>query len=482
MRPLNEVEFKYLSNVVDDLSAYAGQGYFVHFGETPKVGVNPRPFHSDPRGVYCYGVDWLLNNPKFYNAGSQYAVNRPYWSIIRLVSDQGIVLSKFKQADLEALADRNGFRDELTRFLEQSSLSLKTAPEALWAYLRNRTSSFPSVPINSEIKPLRGIDFIYDDGLGIIHQREANQIALFNPKAYKIVDSGVQANKQEAYHNNAVINIMKHLQLRYGGDLSWMKKSPKLVIDRGYTRFEVTVDKESSQPYMRIKMNWGRAEKRATIRFDEIEPSSNTFASLVGRIEDMFDLILRFGKAKRDLFFQPSIDPKEALQELRKVVGEGYSFETLIENDVKEVTVTATKEFKTPNGVSFLAVIACRINDDENDTRWIMRLAVNSHTVAQARVIPSNKYPHSKELGILIKKGAGELLRQTDWAHPSKDHESAFLRRFHYDSEYNEFIGWVVNSAGLRLLSQEYDEQVNQYRKLSDDDRSYLMREIKRVF
>jgi len=42
------------------LSKFNTDKYFVHFTQINKVGINPRPFHRDPIGIYLFPVKWVL--------------------------------------------------------------------------------------------------------------------------------------------------------------------------------------------------------------------------------------------------------------------------------------------------------------------------------------------------------------------------------------------------------------------------------------
>lgn len=464
MRELTEAEFRHKSNVYDQLAEYAGNGYFVHFGDSPKVGVKPQSFHSDPTGVYFYSLDWLLLHPRFYKEGSQFAVDRRYWTIAKLVSNNGIVFSELTYPKLEEIAERNNFQKWDIFIKTQKRIDPKNSPAlALWDYLKMHRKDAGN-------KPLVGIDFLYDDGLGIIHSREPNQLVVINPRAITTIAKGEQIPESDQ-SDYLITKVMKNIQLRYGGEITWHKKTPKLVIDRGYTKFLVTYEKERG-PSLRLKMNWGRAEKIVSIKRHDLEHGM-TFSEIMGKIEGLFDGVIRLGKAKKDLFFAPHLDPKQVLTKMRSLVTDGFTFETLIENERKEITVTAHRDIKI-DGVSLSTVVTCRISDDP---RWNVRVSVNSFPFAQS--LSMDSFPDD-----LATNAQQSVARLTETKKPSLESAGRgwYDRRFYNESDYREFIGWVAANCGIRDFSEEFKEEVIEYNSLRDDDKKYLAREIKRVF
>jgi len=75
----------------------ANRGRWIHFTNTPKLGVNVRSmWDSGPKGVYFYPVDYLLTKTDRMKDGLQYGFNFKYYFLCDLdLSKPGIVLDEF---------------------------------------------------------------------------------------------------------------------------------------------------------------------------------------------------------------------------------------------------------------------------------------------------------------------------------------------------------------------------------------------------
>lgn len=475
MRQLNEIEFQYTSPVVNEISRYAGKGLFIHFGQTPKLGVNlVSKTHNDPKGVYFYDLDWMLNEERFHK-GEQYATNYPYWTIVRLVSNNGIVMSKLTFDDLERLADKNGFKNWewaqfKTSYHENSERLPRKYPEAtmLMRYLRGQKN--PNLP-------LRGLDFLHDDGLGVIHSREANQMVIFNPRAIQVVATGQftppkkTRKDQLGGDKHMVMSVIGALQKKYGGEVTWLHKRPTLTIQSDNAKHAISYMGEGFNERLRIESYWGRAQKFDSIALDKM--SRLSMAQVMDFFVSMIDPINQLAALGRDLLFTPSIDLDEAENEIKDMIDTGFTFTTEIDNNSNSLSISAAKELEPIKGLKFMVLIVASVHDDINDNRWLSRIAVNNHTVAQSRNFDSHK---------IIPNTISTVDELTDSAKPQNDGNNYSRRRFYYERDYQNFIGWMAHNSGIIQIRKAFETQVASYLRLSDMQKQNLLEEIRRVY
>jgi hypothetical protein len=98
----------------------------------PKIGVNPQSFWSDPRGVYCYPVDWLLSGHERILSGNQYGMDFRYYYIcdINLNDANGVNLGTITWEQVEAIAARNGWLEQMRTFESLSRGQLHSRSES----------------------------------------------------------------------------------------------------------------------------------------------------------------------------------------------------------------------------------------------------------------------------------------------------------------------------------------------------------------
>jgi hypothetical protein len=172
---------------------------YVHFSSIEKVGVNPRKGHNDPHGVYVYPVWWLRDN--FNKMGKQYATDYKWAYVLELVEDKrGYVLQDMTEGQVEAIADRNGWREALDIYAGKDEL---LPGEWLWKVcdelqrrpsLRSRALGVP-LYVNEALnkaypwsKSLAGVSWLEDTGDGIINPGEPCQTLVMDVRLLKVLE------------------------------------------------------------------------------------------------------------------------------------------------------------------------------------------------------------------------------------------------------------------------------------------------------
>ena len=199
----------------------------------PKIGINPRSIWQDPSGVYCYPVDWLLSGHERIMSGNQYGMNFPYYYIceIKLDDPNGVNLGTITWDQIEAIAARNGWLEPLRAFRELPPAEQKAQ---LFGYARpDLPGSFFWHFIDRMVKDgkmtwtkaYRGVSYVRDPNLSIIHSNEPNQILVLDPRILKVVEMGDNRHPVQAYSSqnemdqwmHALLTILKTVRGEVGG-------------------------------------------------------------------------------------------------------------------------------------------------------------------------------------------------------------------------------------------------------------------------
>lgn len=183
---------------------YAGKDYYIHFGNTPKLGVNTKFVHSDLPGVYFYKLDWLIDNASF----EQYALTFQYYTIVKInKASNGVLLQNFDDKALDELVRDARVETEYAEWLayeRKYQRSYKNTNSFLnfYRYLREQYKSKAG-------NLVRGIDYVEDDGDGFFNKKEPFQIVVRNPKIYRVVESGETKTRYSdllAIYRTAIVN------------------------------------------------------------------------------------------------------------------------------------------------------------------------------------------------------------------------------------------------------------------------------------
>ncbi len=279
---------------------------WIHFSRIPKIGVNPsNRQHHDPPGVYFYPIKWLLQHMD--NRHGQYAVKFPHYFICSLPkAGHGIDLQKVSLRECTELANNNGWIVALNELCGDPT-PLKSGPlgdvrpeddpgRFLWAcmdYMANITKE------RTWLQMLKGVDWIVDHG-GIINAGEPHQVIVFNPRGYRVIESGT----------NKVVDrlggfgeVLQMLEERFNTKAVWRQKQATLHIEQYGLPLRIKFD---SNAYVQIDFHDKKGfPKSFTIPTLHNATSSDVYDVLMG------DIIM----IARDKAGDGTKPPKEAFTE-----------------------------------------------------------------------------------------------------------------------------------------------------------------------
>jgi hypothetical protein len=186
-----------INNIMADYLKSAGKivrmkNAFVSFTEIEKLGINPNSPYKTPLGIYAYSLEYVMNevgsNKPMRNlpfAGHSLFAN--LFSLKRniLIFDDTFdekqesliyekIHNKFPKHEKiinEIISDANKFA------------KIRTPAGRLWYVVKELVQGHPS-KWNKLFRRL-GIDAVYDNGNGIIHMSEPDQLVVFNPREIK---------------------------------------------------------------------------------------------------------------------------------------------------------------------------------------------------------------------------------------------------------------------------------------------------------
>jgi hypothetical protein len=441
---VNEVEMKYRTPLLNDLEKYRGNGYWVHFSTTEKLGINTQSQHGDPVGIYFYNLDWLLNHPRF-NDGQQYATARNYWTVVQLHENpKGINLGTVTRDQLSAIIpdvqDSKEFWSRLTKSPNKNSL-------------------------------LKSIPYVIDPNLGIVHWNEPYQLIVRDVRSIKIIARGEQyrarTKKDRAYttlgeierDENVLMHILTAMRGRYGGKIVWENKTPILKFHNNGATF--ILNKSSGwSSYITLKAQWGNAE-HTTSQGWEKAISSIDFNTLIDFFSKTVDQISEYSKRGKELFFKPILTKNEAKARLKEVTKAPFETSVRIENQFGIMQVIHQREY-FEEGNTLLSGVNASIKKD--GVHYYAYVKVNGfHLVS---VDTENFEGFSDNI----------MSDFTQRCNDFSKHHNQYMRYFYYDEDFLAFKGWVAQHSCIRDLSNSEEDE-----KYRHADKEMLMREIKRV-
>ncbi len=450
---LNEVEFQHTNPIGDILEKYRGKNAFVHFSKDEKLGVNPHQHHGDPYGVYFYGIDWLVEQER-YHTGNQYAVKFPYYTIIKLRdSSAGITFSTLTKERCSHIAIMNGWKD-----IWDSSAQEPQLAKRFWKVVKMCDN------------PLRGIPFVHDDGFGIIHHWEKDQLVIRDPKAMIVLEKGKigqQVNPKTYSDQSGFITNWKHytvglfkmVRARYGGTIAWMNNLPTLSIMTNGATITMSWKESGWKKGIVIDAHWGRATKSVFVPLDN-GSSDKSHEEIVDITVKTIDDVLVKAKAKKDLFFTPLISEDESKKIIRSITkNPDTKFVTRISNDEKDFEVRGRFEKQLSEKVTLVSEVYVRstILERKNDKTFGISVWINDVNFVSG---------YGDTVEELLAKLPDNASHQLDSIAPN----ARYSTHFHYENEYD---------AALRMLSREL--QIPALTKIFDDRITSSEKEIAKV-
>jgi hypothetical protein len=288
--------------------------------KVPKIGINPKSIWSDSPGIYMYPVDFLLAGAERIRIAQQHGVDYPnyYLADLNLNDPNGVNLGTVTWDQVTEIARRNGWLDMMVAFREASVGDQKKAlfsysrPDLPGSFLWHFVDRMVKDGKLTWLKAFRGISYIHDPNLAIIHSNEPDQILVINPKVIRKLDMGnntpINIRNQDKIEHwmFALINIIKTVRGEYGGTLIWEKKVPILRFEKGKGKFELKVTSARTggsyemEPGLNMSYTYRRAQNSFGIQRKDLE--AKTAEQIVAIITNKVDFVSRLGT---DLLFKP---------------------------------------------------------------------------------------------------------------------------------------------------------------------------------
>lgn len=395
-----EIELRYRTNLIDQLEKYQGHGYWVHFSNTDKLGVNPQARHGDPKGIYFYYLDELFDYTRFRN-GHQYATYYPHWTIVELIPNE------------------HGMDQVSSEF---------------WNDVKQGAAT------------LRGIPYVVDSK-GIIHNLEPHQLLVRDPKSIRIIARGVtkgtsdyKLGQGEDANTIMVINFYKKLLAQYGGEIKWKDKKPNLVMTISGASFSLSYDGFRNR--MTMQSQWGDAQEIVSR-----EMSKDSLDNLVKSFSGMIDMVVMYQKRKKYILFQPVRDIKNITAELKAFSTAPYDIRNLIRNKNKIIDIELVRDYQEGGNKISSRVVAQVTNET---IRYSAYIKVNAYHLVNAQADDLNTL--RTEIEKSFKERGSEF---------SPDNKSDYRKVFHSSIYYEAFLNWVVENSCLPISHEGQKEVIN---------------------
>lgn len=467
--------------------------------QVPKLGVNPRSMWQDPKGVYFYPVDFLLSGFERIVSGNQYGLDRPFYYVcdLNLNDPNGVDLGTMTWADVEAIAQRNGWLDQMQEFRQ---LPPEEQKKQLFSYSRpDLPGSFFWHFIDRNVKDgkmtwnkaFRGVSYIRDPNLSIIHSNEPDQVLVLNPRLIKVLDAGENKAPIKAGGGSdqmeqwwyALLTVIKRVRGEYGGDLTWMKKRPSLKFSKGFGHFELTIPVRSDRMEVGLNLNitYGRAQDQLYINYDTLTKQS--LEQIVGTISQRVDQI---AKRKTDLLFKPIFPIATGEKIITQQMADNLEMpiDTTIYNSESQRSYdSVSMRGETQREVDRVMIkTACYIS---MHTDYISG-SVNVHGGNQYLISAQSDYQERFTDPLAMMRSIAEKARENfanmGSYYAPKENDRYWRPRFRTQEEFRAFMGWVVVNCGLSLggeLRKLFPDEVAAYEAYPDrDELAYQIRYV----
>lgn len=182
--------------------------------KVPHLGINPRPFHHDPIGIYTFPKDYVLSGGLERNTGM---AENPYYYIVKPSSKANILnLSRMSDSEARKILIRMGidspngesYMDD-PKIFHHSKGDLK-AGHIFWGVLEVVRKQLKNAGKNSSWNVLfkdSGYNVLYDEGDAIIHSNEPSQIVYLESSAMEVLDQGKQDDSSNKIYSFFIKNF-----------------------------------------------------------------------------------------------------------------------------------------------------------------------------------------------------------------------------------------------------------------------------------
>jgi hypothetical protein len=289
---LNEWTREMMPKVYDALEKYDDPMVGIHFSKgvpydrdnnrkAPHIGITVNPFHNDPIGIYAFPKDYVLGGKLEKNAGFREFVN---YYIVKPSSRANILnLSTMSEQDAIDILKKMGIGENAYRNQNIYHKSGKMdVGHRFWGTLEVMRKQIygehsKNVSWNNLFKKT-GYNVLYDDGNGIIHTNEPNQIIYLESSAMEILEQGTQDDPRNKIYS-FFIKQFPELRAEKSKDY-WDAKVLKLVSNKGYELIILLPDRIDEYSKMRVNIkdtNLGKSEP-----LDEFEMNGNLEDFVIG--------------------------------------------------------------------------------------------------------------------------------------------------------------------------------------------------------
>jgi len=451
----------------------ANRGRWIHFTNTPKLGVNVRSmWDSGPKGVYFYPVDYLLTKTDRMKDGLQYGFNFKYYFLCDLdLSKPGIVLDEFTFEDARKIAERNGWLAEFDENIDPEEPSIG---RAVWKLVR-RLNSIGDITWN---RAFRGVPYILDRTGVIYGDLEKQQIVVMDPKVIRNVEMGNNLNTTAPTFGDPnswtpfMRRVMEYLQRKYGGRVSWKRDKdprsrnvsfPTVMFDKDGKTFSISFVHDSWRGMsIVVAYTFGREKGQSQFPLEDLR--SKDFSEIMRTISAY---VKRISRLQSDLRFKPLLSEDEMKRVISERLTRGLTdmtFTTTVANgefNSLEVVGRSVKEHEFGT-----VTIEARMNASDESLIASLRLSINDHQLIGVAVSGAPSADRA------ISKLASDLESLRDLASRYGPDAPGFIFRFHSDEQVRAFIGWVASDSGLFLdgrLRTAFSEEIAMYREHGEE-------------
>ena len=243
---LNEWTREMMPKVYEALEKYDDPMVGVHFSKgvsydrdndrkTPHIGITVKPFHHDPIGIYAFPKDYVLKGSLERNAGFRDSVN---YYIVKPSSRANILnLSTMNEQDAIDILKKMGIGENAYRNQNVYHKSGKLdVGHRFWGTLEVMRKQIygehsKNVSWNNLFKKT-GYNVLYDDGDGIIHTNEPNQIIYLESSAMEILEQGTQDNPKNKIYSFFIKQFPELRPKKIDG--YWGNELLRLISNKGY--------------------------------------------------------------------------------------------------------------------------------------------------------------------------------------------------------------------------------------------------------
>jgi len=504
------------SKVIKELQPFRNQNLLCHFTNVPKLGVNPSVniSHKDPRVVYFYPVDWVFSKTDRLKEGQQYATESRYCFVVKLLpSPNGINLETVTWEQVKRIAHSNGWGTEFDSYYsdirtlgEEEFRKKYTIPYYAkltpgWTLWQLPDSLVKNNKI-SWLKAFKGIDYIIDPNLGIIHSNEPSQVAVFNFKLLKIVKlidrtPGAKLDSQrpdsrkfsEADYRTITSDVLNPLAALYKSKVTWKNKTPSLQFTLNNVNFSIIArepkfshwDNSHEIPKFYITYTFFRESGQA----EGPDVYNSSVPEIIAHIKHEVNEILNV-TAKGDLRFTPFLTEEQAKDKIITLLGTdnlAWTTEIYNRNEHSSLTVEGTYKSKIQyEGETVPVNTKIKVKVTVND--YVLDIQVYTLISAQKWVNFANTNNYSangsSEAGFQNLKQESANYLETSIKHAWYQFRPEASSFPHFSTKF--FLpakGLVIRQSRLeRMFPNHFREYLSAYDSLDSEDKNDLRYEL----